>query len=186
MSVYKYGFYALVFLLQGCVSGVWSGANFIYDRHNVYKKISDYSLGQHTTKILFADKVLKQKGCGLDVAIFNQDILIAGHVPNRKLYDTAMRRISYLNNYRHLYKVIRISDEDTSLDDTWITTKVRSQIIADSEVDPNIFKVITVDSTVYLMGDVPKKQAQRVIAIARETDGVLKVIKLLHYYTLSD
>ncbi len=72
------------------------------------------------------------------------------------------------------------------MEDNWITTKIRSKILADSTIDPNDFKVVTADQIVYLMGDVIPEQAAKVIHIARTCTGVKRVVKLFKYYNLSD
>jgi len=43
--------------------------------------------------------------------------------------------------------------------------------------------VVTSDRIVYLMGDVRKEQAEKVINIARFTSGVEWVVKMLKYFT---
>lgn len=174
-------------MLSGCLGGVWTGVSLVYDRHNVYKKIDDYTLLMSAHHVLFDDKLLRQDGCYLDLAVFNGDILLAGHLPSHKLRSLAEHRIENLSGYREFFRQIAIQDQSGhDMDDAWITTKIRTRIIADSAIDPNQFKVITVDGIVYIMGDVRPKQALRVIAIAREIKGVVRVVKLLRYYNLSD
>ncbi|STX45086.1 hemolysin, lipoprotein [Legionella donaldsonii] len=186
----KQGCFAVIFLscslLTGCLGGVWTGATLVYDRHNVYKKLSDYELSAEAHRVLYEDNVFKTEGCAIDLAVFNGDILLAGHVPSLELRETAIKRISALSGYRRLFNQMDISQQPSNtLEDSWITTKVRSQIFADSAIDPNAFKVITSDRIVYLMGDVRPAQAAVVINIARNTAGVERVVKLLKYYNLS-
>jgi osmotically-inducible protein OsmY len=177
---------AFSLVLSGCLGGVWTGASLVYDRHNVYKKIDDYSLAVTANQVIFNDKLLKQEGCNLDLAVFNGDILLAGHVPSAKLRAIAERRLESLSDYRHLYKHIAIDDDsNTGLDDIWITTKIRTKMIADADIDPSRFKIITVDGVVYVMGDVEASQSLHVIDIARKTKGVIRVVTLLRYYNLS-
>ena len=170
--------------LSGCLSNLWTGANLVYDRHDVYKKLNDYHLLVEINNSLYADKLFKCDSCVLDVAVFNGDILVAGHLPSMELRNEARRRLFKIQGYRHLFIEISISQASSnSLQDTWITTKIRSQIFADDSIDPNAFKIITSDSIVYLMGDVKADQADKVIAMARYTSGVGRVVKLLNYFT---
>lgn len=174
-------------MLPACISNIWTGATLVYDRHNLYKKIDDYQLSANAHHALYRDKVFKQPGCSLDLAIFNHDILLAGHVPSFALRKKAESRLRELSGVRQLYNQVAVKDEaDYSLQDSWITTKIRSRIFADSEIEPNAFKILTADQIVYVMGDVKPEQASRVLAIARETDGVIRVVKLLNYYNFSD
>lgn len=173
-------------LLSGCMSGLWTGASFIYDRHNIYKQVNDYELEMQTTKALYKDSLLKQQGNVIDVAVFNGDILIAGHVLTRALRDEAQKRMHTVRGYRRLF--IQLGTDSTHTNevlDSWITTQIRSQILADSSINPHSFKVVTIDQIVYLMGDVKPKQAKRVIHIARQTSRVIRVVKLMAYYHLS-
>lgn len=169
-----------------CVSNLWTGASLIYDRHNVYKKIDDYHLAAQAGHQLYDDRLFKQPGCSLDLAVFNNDILLAGHVPTDELRDLAESRLRQLKGYRRLFSQIAVKQESSNLvTDSWITTKIRSQILADSSIDPHEFKIITSDGIVYVMGDVKPNQATRVLDIARNTHGVVRVVKLLKYYNLS-
>lgn len=176
--------FILSMLLSGCLSHLWTGAHLVYDRHGVYKKLNDYHLLVAVNNALYADKVFKCDYCTLDVAVFNGDILVAGHLPSRDLINQARRRLFTLREYRHLYiELIESQTRPNSLQDAWITAKIRSQIFADDSIDPNAFKIVTTDNIVYLLGDVKTEQAQTVINMARYTAGVRRVVKLLKYFT---
>ncbi|MBA3536734.1 MAG: BON domain-containing protein [Tatlockia sp.] len=174
-------------LLTGCVSNLITGATLIYDRHNVYKKLSDVQLAAKASHALFHDHVFKRNDCSVDLAVFNGDILLAGHVPTTELRQEAKQRILALNGYRRLFNQIDLSGQSANtVEDSWITAKIRSRIFADSEIDPHVFKVITSDRIVYLMGDVRPQQAAKVVDIARNTENVARVVKLFKYYNLSN
>lgn len=173
-------------LLSGCIGNVWTGASLIYDRHHLYKKISDYQLSLLASRSLYKDKLFKQADCLVDVAIFNGDILLVGHVPTLALQLEAWERIAILPTYRRLFNQIIVGHQlSNNLRDSWITAKIRSQIFSDASIDPGAFKIVTFDQVVYLMGDVRPEQAALVTAISRQTSGVKKVVKLLQYYKLS-
>lgn len=175
------------FALTGCLSSLWTGASILYDRHNLYKKISDYQLLADAQHALFVDRLLKQPGCTLDLAVFNGDILLTGHVPTRQLRELASERLNTVNQARKIYKHIAIlSNIITPFADVWITAKIRAQIFADASIDPNQFKIITTDDVVYIMGDVTIEQANKVINIARNTENVKRVVTLMKYYKLEE
>lgn len=187
----KKGYFLLLalgsMLLAGCISNIWTGANLIYDRHNIYKKISDYQLAANASRALYKDKVFKCQDCSIDIAVFNGDMLLAGSVPSNALRQEAFDRIKTLQGTRRLFNQLAVDRiPDKTLADDWITTKIRSEILADSDIDPHSFKVVTADGIVYLMGDVVPSEARRVIHIARTCDGVKRVVKLFKYYNLSD
>ena len=68
--------------------------------------------------------------------------------------------------------------------DAWITAKIRSQIVLDSSIDPERFKVLTASRVVYIMGDVDIEQGEKVVQIAKECAEVKKVQSFLRYYVL--
>ena len=174
-------------ILSGCLTGLWTGASLVYDRHDVYKKVSDFQLSANAGRALYKDNRLKCWNCVIDLAIFNGDILLAGHVPSEQLREEALSRIKSLKGYRRIFNQLSISNSRTdSIQDSWITTKIRSGILANSDIDPDQFKIVTTDKIVYLMGDVIPSQAKDVIYIARKCVGVRRVVKLFKYYNLSD
>ncbi len=178
----------LIIILTGCLSGclgtIWTGASVVYDRHDTYKKINDYHFLAEVNNVLAVNRTFNNKNCVIDIAVFNGDILLAGHVPSVELYDDLSHRLSSIKGYRRLFNEIKVSSiASNSIQDSWITTKIRSQILADSSIDPDAFKIVTSDRIVYLMGDVKRDQAEKVIKIARYTSGVDRVVKILRYFT---
>lgn len=172
---------AVTSLLTGCVGGLWTGASLVYDRHNVYKTVSDYQLQAETLSALHPDAQLKCSECVIDVAAFKGDILVAGHLPSENLLSLAGERVSRVDGQRRLFNQLHLGTGQASMQDAWITAKIRSQIFVDDSIDPKAFKVITADRIVYLMGDVDKAQAEKVILIARQTTGVEHVVKMMKY-----
>ncbi len=68
------------------------------------------------------------------------------------------------------------SDSDQPINDTWITTKVKSSLLADSDVAGLDVSVETVNGVVRLSGDVESQaQIDRAVEIARDIEGVTNV-----------
>ncbi|MCX7116114.1 MAG: BON domain-containing protein [Gammaproteobacteria bacterium] len=173
----------VTFLLNGCVTQIWTGVSLVYNRHSLYHEIGDYRLGIEANHLIFKDELFRTKLSFVDVAAFNGDLLLAGHVPTQDLKQELIHRVSQLSMPYHLYNEVVIGNVvGQSLNDTWITTNIRTQIFADSSIDPHAFKVVTTDGVVYLMGEARPAQAKRVIQFARETEGVRRVVTLLKYY----
>lgn len=180
-------FAVILGVLSSCASDVWTGANLIYNRHSFYKKVNDYRLMIEVNNAVFADKAFKERGCNLDLAVFNKDVLLVGHVPTEFLLDKLKHRLTRIKGYRRLFNKVIVSQPLSGTgEDSWITTKIRSQILSDASVDPNGFKIITLDRIVYLMGDVTKDDGIKIINIARHTLGVERVVKLLKYYVYQE
>lgn len=175
-----------ILFLNGCLGQIWTGANLVYDRHNLYKKMNDYELSAQANHLIFKDTRFKCPTCIVDITAFNDDLLMAGHVPTLAMKEELERRVAHLPSYRHIYNKVSVSHQPPqTLEDAWITMQIRTQVLADSTIDPQPFKVATTDRIVYLMGEVRSSEARRIIQIAAETHGVLKVVKLFKYYTLT-
>ncbi|MGY0559247.1 MULTISPECIES: BON domain-containing protein [unclassified Luteimonas] len=67
-------------------------------------------------------------------------------------------------------------DSDQPVDDTWITTKVKSSLLADSDVSGLDIEVETVNGVVTLSGQVDEQmQIDRATQIVRDIEGVTDV-----------
>lgn len=170
-------------LLSGCWSNLFTGASLIYDRHNIYIKLNDYQLAGKINNELYKDKLFKCKDCSLEVAVFNRDVLVVGSLPKKSLRHAAIERITSIPGERRVYNQVAIShNTGDPVYDSWITGNIRSRIIADSDIDPHEFKVVTSRQVVYLIGDVRQEQAEKVLVFARQSQGVRRVVNLLRYY----
>jgi osmotically-inducible protein OsmY len=174
-------------LLPGCLGEIWTGVSLVYDRHNIYKQVSDFQLDAEIGRALYNDQTFKGKNCSLDYAVFNGDVLIVGYVPDDASRQEVNKRMKKVQGVRRYFFQVSVgSPMDNGLEDDWITAKIRSQIFADSSINPKAFKVVTFNRVIYLMGDVFPVEANRVIHFARSCSGVRRVVKLFKYYTLTD
>jgi osmotically-inducible protein OsmY len=65
--------------------------------------------------------------------------------------------------------------------DTFITSKVKANMVTKNLFPANYVKVVTENSVVYLMGLVSRQEADDAVEIARNVDGVEKVVKVFEY-----
>ena len=65
--------------------------------------------------------------------------------------------------------------------DTYITSKVKTNFITENKFPANYVKVVTENSVVYLLGIVTKAEGDAAAEIASNTDGVTKVVKVFEY-----
>lgn len=177
----------LSFAQTACVTTVWTGATMIYDRHSVYKQVNDVDLAIQTRKVLFDEIGLGCTACNVDIAVFHGDVLIAGSVPNLSLRQEVYERLQQVGGYRNLYRHLAIgSNSIHPYLDAWITSKIRTGVFSDERINPGLFKVVTVNQIVYILGELTESQAELVLAIAQDCKGVLRVVKLFRSYHLVD
>ena len=160
----------------------------VYGRHSTYRKIDDFQLNASANRALYKDLLFKQKGIAIEVVVFNRDVLMVGHVPTTALRQEAYSRVDAVTSgKRRFFNQLAIaSSSSDNVQDVWTTAKIRSRIIADADINPDAFKIVTFGHIVYLMGDVVPAQAEKVIFFARSCAGVKRVVKLFKYYNLSD
>lgn len=169
------------------MSSLWTGASMLYDRHNLYKQLTDYDMTNKVYQALYQDEALKMAGCHIEVVVFHRDVLLTGHVSSLKKRDLAEARAHVIaGTHRIVFNQLSVGvpNDANSMTDSWITAKIRSLIFADANIPPKDFKIVTVDGTVYIMGHTSPAHAEKVVDIARNTTGVKKIVKLMKYYKL--
>lgn len=67
-------------------------------------------------------------------------------------------------------------ESEQPMGDTWITTKVKADLLTTEDVSGLDISVETVNGVVHLSGDVPTKaEADRAISVAQGIEGVVRV-----------
>jgi len=67
--------------------------------------------------------------------------------------------------------------------DAILSSKVKATFVDAKDVFANAFKVVTERGTVYLMGRVTDREANRATELARSVSGVQKVVRLFEIIT---
>jgi osmotically-inducible protein OsmY len=175
-------------LLQGCaLIAVGAGATIagliIYDRRPMQTMAQDNNIANDIRKAIRNDKNL-QRNSDVVVSTFNNTVLLAGRAQNAKVREQIIAIASNTPNVKRIFKEIEISGGPSALarsNDAWISTKVRGALLSAKGLRSASIKVVTVDSTVYLMGIVNHQQADLAANAARQVPGVRKVVKTFEY-----
>ncbi len=129
-----------------------------------------------------ASPALKQSH--INVTSFNGVALITGQVANSDLRQLAGSTVSAIKNVRQVHNELQIQGKTSLLartNDTWLTTKVKSRLLGNKDVDSGRIKVVTEYGVVYLMGLMSRIEADQAAEVARTTGGVQKVVKAFEY-----
>jgi osmotically-inducible protein OsmY len=65
--------------------------------------------------------------------------------------------------------------------DSYVTSKVKARFVDANKFNPLHVKVVTENSTVFLLGLVKRTEAKDAIDVTRTTEGVRKVITVFEY-----
>ncbi|CAM3715538.1 BON domain-containing protein [Castellaniella denitrificans] len=108
-------------------------------------------------------------------------LLLVGDVPteaDRQRAETIARGITKVRSVDNYIRVGDITPLSVRTNDTWLTSKVKSQLVATENVPFRTIKVTTERGVVYLMGKVTDEEGRRAAAAASGISGVNKVVKL--------
>lgn len=179
---------AILALLPGCapviVGGAAAGAVAVADdRRTTGTIVDDEGIELKIGKAI-ADEAKLREQTHINVTSFNGLVLLSGEVATAAQRDQAERLARAVPKVRRIANHLTIGPASSLASrsrDSWLTTKVKSQLLADQDVPGNQIKVVTEAQTVYLLGLVTRSQGDRAGAITRHTSGVKRVVKLFEY-----
>ncbi len=120
-----------------------------------------------------------------NVISHNGVVLLVGQVQSDALKNRAGQIAADASaQIRRVHNELEVAGKTTLLsrtNDSWISTKVRTQMAANKDVPAGRIRVITENGTVYLMGMVTQGQGDRAALLARNVAGVSKVVKVFEY-----
>jgi osmotically-inducible protein OsmY len=120
----------------------------------------------------------------LKVDTYNKVVLLTGEVPSNDMRSLAGNTARSFRGVRQVHNEIQVKGATSILsrtNDSWLTTKVTSKLIANRKVKSSHVKVVTVNGVVYLMGLVTGSEADAITAIASNTRGATKIVRVFEY-----
>lgn len=120
----------------------------------------------------------------INVTSYNRNVLLTGEVPDEATKAKAEAFVKNIENVRVVTNEITVgpkTDLSSRSNDTYLTSKVKTKFVTENQFPANYVKVVTENSAVYLMGIVTRAEADAAVAIASNTDGVSKVVKVFEY-----
>jgi len=125
----------------------------------------------------------------INVNSYNRQVLLTGEVTSDAARQQAEQVVARVENVRSVVNELAVMTP-TSLTqrsaDALITGKVRASFVDASDLQANAFKVVTERGTVYLMGRVTQREAERGTLIARQISGVQKVVRIFEVATAEE
>jgi len=183
---------ALSLMLQGCLpvlflggvtAGGIIGGVIVYDHRSTKTMMDDHDISSNADNKLAQDQEIKSK-THISVAVFNRIVLLVGQAPTETLKTNAENLVKSIPKIKLLHDEITIQEPTsttTRATDYWITTKVKSILLAEKGLSTAQVKIITENSVVYIMGLTTHQQSDIISEKVRQIDGVNKVVKLVEY-----
>lgn len=173
----------LLALLQGCAAAVVAGGatavTSANDRRTLGAQIDDKNVVLKANRAL-ADHPATAEGSNINVTSYNGVMLLTGQTRTEQIRQQAGALVAKIDGVRDVQNQIRLGNNTgmtTRTRDSWISTKVKTQLLADEEVSGLNIKVVTENAEVFLMGLVTDQEAAKAVDIARHVDGVARVVR---------
>ncbi|MFH4813314.1 BON domain-containing protein [Vibrio alginolyticus] len=172
--------------LSGCaglfIAGAATTANIVTDTRTTKQIWQDNNIEFEVAAI--GNKAPFKGEVRVVASSYNGTVVLMGQAPTQDLILALERRAREVSGVKVIHNQIKQKEPLTVTqisNDSWITTKVKSALLTDSELNGVKVKVITEDGDVFLFGYVTPEQGDRATEIARNISGVKQVIKGFQY-----
>lgn len=122
----------------------------------------------------------------INVNSYNGQVLLTGQVPSEQIKAEASQVVGQLREVRKIHNELEIAGPSSLMiraNDTYITGRVKAQLLADRRTSGMRIKVVTENGTVYLMGLVTPLEADVAVEVVRSIVGVQRIVKVFEYIT---
>lgn len=117
----------------------------------------------------------------VSVTSYNRTVLITGEVPTEAARSLAEQTIARIENVRATVNELAVMGSTTLAarsNDAILSSKVKAAFIDAKDLQANAVKVVAERGTIFLMGRVTEREANRATELARATSGVGKVVRV--------
>ncbi|MDP3705277.1 MAG: BON domain-containing protein [Legionellaceae bacterium] len=172
-------------LLTSCVAVVVAGAAggmVVYDRRSITMIEKDARIFHVIHTKIVRDSRFRDSR--IVVSSFDQVVLLLGQTSAASLRVLAEKIAQETPKVRRVYNEITVGPSLSVVQqskDTLITSKVRSRMLTQKDLESGSIHVITEHGVVYLMGIATPEQANLAVNAARQIEGVRKVVKIFQY-----
>ena len=180
----RIGIGLIALMLSSCFAAFVAGGAaatglVVYDRRPVAIIEQDLRIAHRINQEIVTNRQFSDSR--IIVISFNQMVLLLGEVRTPVLKGIAERIAQKESGVHRVYDEMRVGypiSLEQKTKDTLLTGKVRSQMIVEKGLKSGSVRVVTEDGVVYLMGIVTPVQARIAVDVARQVDGVRKVVKV--------
>jgi osmotically-inducible protein OsmY len=113
---------------------------------------------------------------------YGRRVLLLGEVPTAEDKAVAERVAASVDNVQRVINELKVmpnASANQRSQDALITKRIQAALIGAKDLASSTFKITTSQSTVYVLGVVTPREADRAIGIARTTPGVKQVVNMV-------
>lgn len=155
------------------------------------RRTSGAQLEDQGIELRSANRLRDQMGtrARINVTSYNRRALLTGEVANARDKALAEEIVSQVDNVQGLVNELGITASPSltqRANDVLITGKVKAGLVDIRDLSANAFKVVTERGSVYLMGRVTQREADKATEVARNITGVSRVVRVLEIISDDD
>lgn len=168
------------------IGGAAVGTMVMLDRRTAGTVVEDEQIELRAASLMreaFGDRA------HINTSSYNRQVLLTGEVPNEQDRQRAEQLVARVQNVRGTINELAVMGNTTlqqRSNDVLVTGKVKASIVDARELEVNAFRVVTERGTVYLMGRVTQREADKVTQLTRTIPGVMRVVRVFEYIPESE
>jgi osmotically-inducible protein OsmY len=170
-------------VLQGCIAVVGGaalgGAIVLADRRPTGMQLLDAQI-EHNINSALSDRFARQSA-RIDVTSYDQNVLLAGEVPqdkDRADAEALARGTESVRNVTNELTVGPLGGFNDGSEDTLLSTKVKAALLGVQGLPPEVVKTTATMGSIYLFGKVSAAEADLAKNAASQVSGVKRVVAL--------
>jgi osmotically-inducible protein OsmY len=168
------------------IGGMMGGAMVASDRRTTGIQLEDEGIEQRSATARDENFGTKEH---VNFTSYNRQVLITGEVSSDRIRQQVEQLIGRVENVRLVANELAVGPASSFGDrsnDVLLVAKVKAAMVDSEDVFANVFKVVAERGTVYLMGRVTQREANRATEVVRGVSGVKRVVKVFEYITEDD
>src|SRR5215472_5228762 len=176
---------ALLALLSGCVAATAGGAAIAASAdRSIGDQVSDATIKAAISAIW--RKTNSEMASGLECDVYEGRVLITGREPDPAWIEDAIRIAWRVKGVQQVYNEVAVGPISTTgddLNDGFISTRLRNELLWDADVHSVNFIVTTSDHVVFVIGSAQTPaELERVTGYARNIPNVRRVVSYVQVH----
>ncbi|QHE88353.1 BON domain-containing protein [Hydrogenophaga sp. BPS33] len=162
------------------LGGAAVGAIVAVDRRTSGAQLEDQGIELRSSNRL--KDALGDSKARYSINSYNRRVLITGEAASDAVKTQITQLVTGVENVREVVNELEVTSSPSFKEratDTLITGRLKASLVDAKDLSASAFKVVTERGTVYLMGRVTQREADRATDIARNTQGVGRVVRVL-------
>jgi osmotically-inducible protein OsmY len=147
------------------------------------RRTSGAQLEDQAIELKAINRVREAAGSEANVSVtsYNRTVLLTGEVPSEAARTATEQAVARIENVRATVNELAVMGTTTlsaRSNDAILSSKVKAAFVDAKDLQANAFKVVAERGTIFLMGRVTEREANRATDLPRATSGVGKVVKV--------